>query len=981
MTEDIVVAIVLKNHRKPGALFTPCYCRKSEDGGLEILETLSAAKPPEPKPGNEWLANLHQIALRLDLSLMARKYGGKCKSVAEFFQTLDDSTLQKVILPAIWKETDRLIQIARQYEIPCFDGKYWPALHPSHTINLSSEKATLHLSFDRKTDETIYTLELWCGDRQFNLQHPDFLLLSLEPCYFVVKSSLYHLDCEISGKLLKPFLIKNSISIPARAEHEYFRKFIRKVANRVNIEASGFEFHDLEVQPTAIISIENNWQGFAGITLYFDYGEQKVLANNPQQTFTKLIINDENYVFRRFRRIPEWENTMIAALISKGLKEHGAFYRFDEGDPRLVMNNFIEFASDCKADWEDFGFRIIQNNDIQYIISKVMLKYRHTCRNDWFDLFLDVKIGEHIVPFINFRDHILSGNNLFRLPTGEYFVLPAEWFAQYKTLMIHAKVQSGSIKLHKHHFRLLQTFNIPEVNELGTSLAETAIETIPRLNCVVLRHYQFYGFLWLRRLMHHNFGALLADDMGLGKTLQVLALLSAYFGDTKPSQIISKQTEQWPGRQLDLFAGPENSQNIDSHSENPSFSPALVIVPTSILHHWEQEIRKFAPHLSSYLYYGAHRDPKMLSQGAAHIVLSTYSTIRNDFHLLAGMVFSFIILDESQYIKNPHAATSQAVFTLVAQHRIALSGTPIENHLKDLWSQFHFLNPGLLPSLTDFIRYYANPLLKDPENTVGKSLLELIQPFLLRRTKAQVESELPPLIETVIYCDMSEEQQRLYEIEKSYCRNLIFEKYEPYKSENNSAILVLRAMMRLRQFANHPRMLGDEFDESSGKFITVSETLQSIVSEGHKVVVFSSFVSHLRIYEQLLRANQIRFVQLTGSTTKRDSVVEKFRNDPEVQIFLISLKAGGVGLNLVEADYVLMLDPWWNPAAEAQAINRAHRIGQNKKVFVYRFVTRNTIEEKMLELQKQKTQLASAFIREEQLRTGLSREEMLELLA
>lgn len=982
MAEDLVVAIVVKNYRKPGWLLTPCLCRKAEGGSLEILETLAAAKPPEHSPENEWLIGLHQIAARLDPLQMVRKYGGKSKSIADFFQNLDESFFQKVILPGIWKETDRLVKFIEQYETPLYIGRSWPVLHPEDKILVNQDTAELHLSFDRRDNETIYTLQLWYGDRQLNMQHPEFLVLSYEPCYFVTKKTLFRLDSNISGKLLKPFLTKNSISIPARAEHEYFRRFIKKVASRVNIEASGFEILDLNVQPTALLSIENNWQGFAGITLTFDYGEQKVLANNPQQTFTKLIIDDDNYVFRRFRRNSEWETSVIRALKSHGLREHGAFFRFDDGDLRLAMHNFILFVSDCKNDWETLEFRILQNNDIQYIIAKPLLKFRHSFRNDWFDLFLDVKIGEYTVPFINFREHILSGNNLFRLPSGEYFVLPAEWFAQYKPLMIHTRAQSDRLNLHKHHFRLLESFNLPEVSELEKSLADPGIDTTPRLSKTTLRHYQFYGFLWLRRLMHHGFGALLADDMGLGKTLQVLALLSAYFGETKPASTEHRQPGRWPSLQLSLFTEskvPETDD--DSGPEELPFRPALVIVPTSILHNWEQEIRKFTPHLASYLYYGSHREPRQLISGNAHIILSTYATIRNDLDLMAGLAFSFIILDESQNIKNPHAATSKAIFTLEAQHKIALTGTPIENHLKDLWSQFHFLNPGLLPVLSDFTRYYANPLLKDTENAVGKSLLDLIQPFLLRRTKAQVEPELPPLVETVIYCDMSEEQQKLYEVEKSLCRNFLFGKYEAQKPEKQSAILVLRALMRLRQFANHPRILGDEYEEPSGKFITVSETLQSLLAEGHKVLVFSSFVSHLRIYEQFLREKQVPFVQLTGSTTKREAIVEQFRYDPAIQIFLISLKAGGLGLNLVEADYVLMLDPWWNPAAEAQAINRAHRIGQDKKVFVYRFITRNTIEEKMLEMQQQKSQLATAFIREDLLRTGLSREEMLELLA
>jgi SNF2 family DNA or RNA helicase len=343
------------------------------------------------------------------------------------------------------------------------------------------------------------------------------------------------------------------------------------------------------------------------------------------------------------------------------------------------------------------------------------------------------------------------------------------------------------------------------------------------------------------------------------------------------------------------------------------------------------------------------------------IILSSYHTIRQDIELINTFNFHYIILDESQVIKNPASMLYRTVTSLKSEFKLVLTGTPVENSLTDLWTQLNFVNPGLLGDLAFFRREFAKPIEKMGDDEKELKLRKIIKPFILRRTKEMVARDLPPVSEQTVFCDMSDDQFKLYEEEKSSVRNSILKSISSTGSEK-SAIIVLQGLLKLRQLANHPVLANEEYAYGSGKFETVLQDMESVISEGHKILVFSSFVKHLDLYAEELGKKRIRFAMLTGASTKREKIVNSFQNDPDNKIFLISLKAGGVGLNLTAADYVFILDPWWNPASEMQALNRAHRIGQQKSVFVYRYITSNSIEEKIVKLQEKKSQLADIFI-------------------
>jgi SNF2 family DNA or RNA helicase len=379
---------------------------------------------------------------------------------------------------------------------------------------------------------------------------------------------------------------------------------------------------------------------------------------------------------------------------------------------------------------------------------------------------------------------------------------------------------------------------------------------------------------------------------------------------------------------------------------------------------------------------GNQRNRELSNFSYYDLVISTYHTVRQDSIQLSSFRFHYIICDESQMIKNPSSKLYNALVTLQSDHKVVLTGTPIENSLTDLWSQINFVNPGLLGTLSFFKRSFVQPIEKRGNEEREEKLRELISPFILRRTKDEVARELPPLYQQVLYVDMTDTQKRLYEEEKSQARNAILENFEEIGMEGSS-LMVLQALTRLRQIANHPDLVEEYEGEDSGKFTEVYRNIESVVAEGHKLLLFSSFVKHLNLFKSRLEGDGIGFAYLTGSRNQRqrEEAVKDFQTKSDCSIFLISLKAGGVGLNLTAADYVFILDPWWNPAAEMQALSRAHRIGQENRVFVYRFISNDTIEEKIQRLQERKRELAEAFVTVNNPMKSLSEKELLELFS
>ena len=454
-------------------------------------------------------------------------------------------------------------------------------------------------------------------------------------------------------------------------------------------------------------------------------------------------------------------------------------------------------------------------------------------------------------------------------------------------------------------------------------LAEENID-YPKLNAT-LRDYQKYGYKWLKYLTDNNLGACLADDMGLGKTLQAIALLSKVHEEKKKK--------------------------------------SMVIMPKSLIYNWENEIKRFSPKLKVGIYYGINRDFSSLKK--VDIILTTYGTIRNDIESLLKQKFDLLILDESQNIKNINSQTTKAVLLLNAKKRVALSGTPIENNLLELYSLFRFLNPEMFGSVQEFTNDYIVPIQKYSDTSTIEELRKKIYPFLLRRVKKEVLADLPDKIEKLVYVDMNDKHRRFYEERRKYYYSLL--EKNTSSQGNFDKFFVLQAINELRHIVSSPELENKKII-SSKKEVLIENVIEAI-ENNHKVLVFVNYLSSIESICDSLKENKIKYLKMTGQTKDRQNLVDKFQNDSRYKVFVMTLKTGGVGLNLVSADTIFIYDPWWNTTVENQAIDRAYRLGQDKTVFAYKMIMRNTIEEKILKLQEIKNKLLDDLISEDNLST------------
>jgi len=565
-----------------------------------------------------------------------------------------------------------------------------------------------------------------------------------------------------------------------------------------------------------------------------------------------------------------------------------------------------------------------------------MVKFNVRSDIDWFELTADVDFNGQKANFPELLAALSRGDQTIRLDDGSLGILPEEWLEQYGILAGLGTASEDGVRFSTAQLGLVDALlSNQEFVDLDDRFLEVRAKLAsfdgiepraqPRNFHGELRPYQREGLGWLHFLQDYGFGGCLADDMGLGKTVQMLALL--------------QERRQSRERQL----------------------PSLVVVPKSLMFNWIQEIVKFAPELTFMEYTGPERADLRPKIPETDLILTTYGTLRRDILELKDQEFDYAVLDEAQTIKNAASQAAKASRLLKARHRVALSGTPIENHLGDLWSIFEFLNPGMLGRSSAFKTFATETTNEASRRTIASG----VRPFVLRRTKGQVAKDLPEKFEETIYCKMGERQRQLYSEMRDYYRDSLLGLVKK-QGMGKSRMHVLEALLRLRQAACHPALLDKGSDEDAfAKLDVLCPQLEELIQEGHKSLVFSQFTSMLSIVKKHLDQRGIQYAYLDGQTRKRKQVVDQFQNDPNTSVFLISLKAGGLGLNLTEADYVFLLDPWWNPAVEAQAIDRAHRVGQTRRVFAYRLICRDTVEEKILELQKQKRELADAILESE----------------
>lgn len=604
----------------------------------------------------------------------------------------------------------------------------------------------------------------------------------------------------------------------------------------------------------------------------------------------------------------------------------------------VLKNNWFFLFVDAMNDMKTpvYGFEALKN--FRFNTAKPQTKIFISSNTDWFDAKVDIIFGDQKVTVAEVKRALANKQQFVQLNDGTLGILPEEWLKKYSLLFRVGEGNSHNLKLSRFHLSVVdELYENRDEEELVVQL-EGKYEKLRQFNKIreidppdqlrdVLRPYQVAGYQWLNYLTDINWGGILADDMGLGKTVQALSFLQHF------------------------------------RTSNGSLK-ALVVCPTTLIYNWENEIKKFTPELTYRIHHGALRTRSKEEILEHDVTITTYGTLRSDIKLLMSVNLDYVILDESQAIKNPSSKVTKAACLLTAKHRLCMSGTPLQNNTFDVFAQMNFLNPGMLGTMEYFRQEFAMPIDKFGEQDRKEHLKKILYPFILRRTKEQVARDLPEKQEMILWCEMEDEQRKIYDAYRNDFRDKILGTIQE-QGIQKSQLTILQGLMKLRQICDSPAILNEEekFENHSIKLDELAREITENISN-HKALVFSQFLGMLALIRGKLDELGVKYEYFDGSTSApdREKAIQSFQNDESVRVFLISLKAGGVGLNLTAADYVYIVDPWWNPAVEQQAIDRTHRIGQTKNIFAYRMICRDTIEDKILSLQDKKRALAKELI-------------------
>jgi superfamily II DNA or RNA helicase len=970
-TQPFQVVYSLFEHEYLGYLFESFVVQVNSRGQLTLQhQNISAKNSSEFSAGLD--ANdfkLVQLMDQIQQDAVLKRFSPKKMSPVDFFLKVydpekGDKALQETISHYMQGRMGKIMELLRgkQTYIMGKDGEpTW------RKISIAPEKASVLFHFHRQDDgSTHYFPTIKYAGQKLEFMFKNASLICYEPAWLMLNGVVYSFEKPIDGKKLQPFLNKRFIAIPRSIEENYFSKFVAPLMESFDVYASAFEIKKDKYTPEPLLVFSTikaaNVPGIFARTqpdskidrepdkilfeLNYKYGNQEVQATENKKVSVSLEKTPDNFIFHRLVRDSVREKEFCKELNNRGLDIKSGKAVLEKGAAFAWLGTHI-------SELEEQGYTIKQSDKSgkNYFIGDVAVEVGITEKNDWFDIYGIVRFGEFEIPFIKLKSHILTKNNEFILPNGQIAIIPDEWFTQYIELFAFSEGDE-QLTLRKHHMALVNDLyngNLATVTMSRKLEKLREFETIEDHPMPVgfrgeLRPYQKAGYNWLQFVQNYKFGGCLADDMGLGKTVQTLAMLQ-------------------------------------HRKEQGAESATMLVMPTSLIYNWLHEAQKFTPELRVLSYTGTYRNKDVAHFQEYDVVLTSYGIVRLDAELLKQYYFDYIILDESQAIKNPDSTTSKAVRSLKSKHRLILTGTPVENSTMDLWSQMSFINPGLLGNQHFFRNEFLKPIEKEKDEQKTRKLHALIKPFILRRHKSQVAKELPEKIEHTTYCKMTEEQGHAYEETKSFYRNKILTNLEE-NGPGNTQFMLLQGLMKLRQIANHPLMADPNYEGESGKIKEVLRMTRNVVGKGHKVLIFSQFVKHLEIVRAALDERGITYAYLDGNTKNRHQQVELFQTDETIQVFLISLKAGGVGLNLTAADYVFILDPWWNPAVEAQAVDRAHRIGQQNTVFTYKFITKDSVEEKILALQNRKLQLVNDLITtDENVIKNLTKEDIDNLLS
>ena len=937
------VIIVFTEHPILGILLIPYIAERLNDGTLQLVEQAFHASPEAMSIMSEAERQAIDIASYYTEKYLMGLYSRE-KTVSRFLHKLseDPERIKNNIRPFIEKKLLEMLALIRENGLPFYQKQAGSKiLYAHHIYHINPHDVEIRVTFHVDSKTFRYQLQCYYEGQPFSLSElKPVVVLTSSPATLLLGMELYFFPHIESARIL-PFTKKRSISVDALQIEKYIDNIVIPIARYHDIETHGLNITEEKCACEAVLSFEDATYNGQALQLVFRYGDQ-TFAPDSANEMKKIIYRKTSGEISFFRRNITVEGQAVQLLTNAGLQQLNAtHFQLSAKAPEKTI---VEWINNHREMLQQ-SFHLTSNvGNALYCLDEIRIEQSCDDEVDWFELHITVVIGNLRIPFSRFRKHILEEKREYLLPDGRMILLPEEWFSKYANLLEMGVQTEKGIRL-KHAF----------IGAVQTALGEDGVKkfpakqqihnvAVPRTLKATLRPYQQKGFSWMVHLHKQGFGGCLADDMGLGKTLQTLTLLQYIYKPSAPKQ------------------------------------PAtLIVVPTSLLHNWRREAKRFTG-LSMMEYNNTVAIDKKRPEkffGHFHLIFTTYGMMRNNIDILSSYRFEYVVLDESQNIKNSESLTFRSAIQLQSKHRLALTGTPIENSLKDLWAQFHFIQPDLLGTESAFQKQFIMPIRQGNER-VRMQLQQLTAPFILRRSKKEVAPELPELTEETIYCDMTEEQNTCYEQEKNSLRNILLQHSQ--STNRLHSFSVLNGILRLRQLSCHPQLILPDYTGTSGKTAQIIETFDTLQSEGHKVLIFSSFVKHLEVLAEAFRERGWKYALLTGATNNRPSDIAHFTEHKDVKAFLISMKAGGVVLNLTQADYVFIIDPWWNPAAESQAIALAHRIGQDKEVIAYRFITQNSIEEKILQLQEDKRRLAETFITDSEALPALSNEQWADLL-
>jgi len=808
-------------------------------------------------------------------------------------------------------------------------------------------KDTFHIRFEAsKTPEGKYLIKPYfiSGKKRTSLINMEISELGLNSLWvFDNKERCFyeHKECSRLDVVKNIVRFPKELILDENEIKEFFSKYYQDVLNSFEFKVSeDFKREEKSLIPHAKLYLERSGVKVK-INLRLDYGGFEVDYFSETKD---LVIVDKDKIYDVSRDLEE-EDRIVELLNENGVITHKKLEEF------MLEEDLIDFVVNGIPTIKDLGIGIFgEENLFNFKISKrkpgMIIEVKSGV--DWFDIKGEVRFGNDRATIDQVLEAVFQNKRFVDLGDQKKGVIPKNWISELRAYRGFFKNGPRDTKLSRYHMGVLEsliTLSKKSTIDSDTKDSLNKFKEFKKIKPVniskninaKLRDYQKTGYDWLYFLYQSDFNGILADDMGLGKTLQALCLLQKIKDDKKKK-------------------------------------PFLVIVPTSLVFNWKNEISKFSPDLKTYLHYGPQRAKKeenFIDNLKNHdLIITTYGVLRNDLSLFAMQEFEYIILDEAHTIKNPLSVNARSVNLLRGKHKLAISGTPIQNNLMELWSLFNFLSPGYLGSYDYFKEYFVSKIEGEKDESALRALKKLIDPFLMKRSKDLISDELPPKTEVVLRSRFGEEEAAVYETWKNHYSIEISNSIKE-KGLNKSRLKILEGITKLRQVCLHPKMVDPEYTGSSAKFDLLMMEVEKVLSEGHKVLIFSSFVKMLAILQEKLKQKGIKYSYLDGATKDREKIVTDFENSNDARPFLISIKAGGVGINLTSADYVFIVDPWWNPAVEMQAMDRAHRIGQKKPVFVYKMIAEDSIEEKILELQKSKKQLVTDVI---QIEKGIAKE-------